>query len=52
MENFNKVDLSFMQSKLASLEEQVERLNSYVDQKFDELAGSIYEVESRINNLR
>jgi hypothetical protein len=52
MENFSKADLNFMQNKLGILEAQVERMKAYIDQKFDEIGGTVDDLESRINNLR
>ncbi|MDR2737374.1 MAG: hypothetical protein LBB18_00315 [Puniceicoccales bacterium] len=52
MENFDRVDLSSVRDKLNTIGAQMENLESYVDQRFDELAGVIDELESRINNLR
>jgi hypothetical protein len=52
MKNFNESGLQSYQDKLAALEEKLERLAAYCDQKFDEIAGTIDDLDSRINNLR
>ncbi len=39
-------------NKLNELDTKIERMMAYCDQKFDDIANTLEELESRINNLR
>ena len=41
-----------MQNKISILEEQLEQIRAYIDQRIDQLQSDIDELSSRINNLR
>ena len=39
-------------NKFDELDIKIERIMAYCDQKFDDIANTLEELESRINNLR
>lgn len=52
MENFSEENLSSIQDRVGVLEEQLDSLKAYVDQRFDESSDTIDDLTARINNLR
>jgi DNA anti-recombination protein RmuC len=52
MENFSEENLSSIQDRVGVLEEQLDSLKAYVDQRFDESSDTIDDLAARINNLR
>lgn len=52
MENFSEGNLSSIHDRVNILEEQLDSLKAYVDQRFDESSDTIDDLAARINNLR
>ena len=52
MENFSEENLSSIQDRVSVLEEQLDSLKAYVDQRFDEFLDTIDDLVARIKNLR